>query len=364
MEGIARTRRIGALARVGTELRNRVNYRRRHSALIRNVVAWNTTCSAMDVVADTCQALHAYTVRTPIDEHDKGAAYLLAYGVLHTLYLQQDAVFWWCKSLDIAPVSGFRSPGEWARSIPELDRARVARNDSTGHPVRRDIPRNAPIAASFIVQHSLTDTGFELMQVDETRARSVFTRVHFPDLIDDQVRVLKETLERACRSLDEADAQHHRRFMHKPLTPVLNALAYPLEKLGTKEDRDWELMIGCIDEIAEALRELKASILEREEPFDEPWTYRYEHLGIALERLREYANTPASTDHRLASVLGWFIRWGIDDLRTLTEEMDDKYGSEPDANQPVVERATIEAEINAAPRGEHGGEHDQRQSVK
>lgn len=136
MEGDARTRRIGALARVGTELRNRVNYRRRHSALIRNVVAWNTTCSAMDVVADTCQALYAYTVRTPIDEHDKGAAYLLAYGVLHSLYLQQDAVFWWCKSLDIAPVSGSRVPenghGRFLNWIAHGSRATTVRAIRSG----------------------------------------------------------------------------------------------------------------------------------------------------------------------------------------------------------------------------------------
>jgi hypothetical protein len=78
--------------------------------------------------------------------------------------------------------------------------------------------------------------------------------------------------------------------------------------------------------------------------------------------LREYANTPASIDHRLASVLGWFIRWGIDDLRTLTEQRDDKYGSEPtlDGRRP----RRNQAEINAAPQGEHGGENDQRQSAK
>ena len=50
--------------------------------------------------------------------------------------------------------------------------------------------------------------------------------------------------------------------------------------------------------------------------------------------MREYANTTASTDHRLASVLGWFIRWGIDDLRTLTEEVDDKYGSDHEPISP------------------------------
>jgi hypothetical protein len=69
----------------------------------------------MDVVGDTCQALRAYIQRAALPENDKGPAYLLAYGVLHSLYLQQDAVFWWCKCLDVKPVSNFSGPGRWAR---------------------------------------------------------------------------------------------------------------------------------------------------------------------------------------------------------------------------------------------------------
>ena len=105
---------IERLLAVASQPRNRVNYRRRHHALIRNPEAWNTTCSAMDVVGDTCQALRSYSTRVPLPDHDKGAAYLLAYGVLHTLYLQQDAVYWWCKCLGVKPVADFGDPGAWS----------------------------------------------------------------------------------------------------------------------------------------------------------------------------------------------------------------------------------------------------------
>jgi hypothetical protein len=41
-------------------VRDRVNRRRRHRALMRDAEAYNTTCSAMDTVSDTCQALRPY----------------------------------------------------------------------------------------------------------------------------------------------------------------------------------------------------------------------------------------------------------------------------------------------------------------
>ena len=73
-------------------VRDLVNVKRRHRALMKDKAAYNTICAAMDTIGDTAQALGTY------DEFekttDKGQAYLLAYGTLQTLYLQQDAVFW------------------------------------------------------------------------------------------------------------------------------------------------------------------------------------------------------------------------------------------------------------------------------
>ena len=319
---------IARLYDVADQLRDRVNYRRRHAALIRNAAAWNTTCSAMDVVGDTCQALRAYSEHAALPDNDKGAAYLLAYGVLHALYLQQDAVFWWCKYLNINPAATFDEPGPWARSIPELDKARNVRNDSTGHPVRRDRPKKSPVAAFFIVQHSLSSHGFQLIKHQEDRVHSEWSDVSFPDLIADQVRGLTAVLEAACQSLDAEDAKHHQQFMQKPLTPILHRLSYPIGKLGSKEYlTDWQLMPAHVDQVQKGLAELKQAILERSEPFDEPWKWSYRKLECALGRLREYGSVPSSprTEDDLAAVLSDYVRCAIDELKEMTEELDDQY---------------------------------------
>jgi hypothetical protein len=159
---------------------------------------------------------------------------LLAYGVLQALFLQQDAVFWWCKCLSIQPVSKCENPGTWAATIPQLTRARNARNDSIGHPARRDKPRPSPVAAFFIVQHSLSGDGFSVHGYDERGA-----------------------------------------FMHKPLTPILNRLDYPLGKLGAERTEEVLMFPALVEEISRALHELRAAIEERQEPFGENW-----QLGI------------------------------------------------------------------------------------
>ena len=326
------TEAIDRLYDVADQLRDRVNYRRRHAALIRNSAAWNTTCSAMDVVGDTCQALRAYAEHASLPKNDKGAAYLLAYGVLHTLYLQQDAVFWWCKCLDIKPAATFDDPGKWARSIPELDKARSARNDSTGHPVRRDRPKKSPLAAFFIVQHSLSAHGFQLIKHEENKVHAEWSHVSFPELIADQVRTLTAVLNDACASLDAEDAKHHQQFMQTPLTPILHRLGYPIGKLGSKRTvTDWQLMPAHVEMIEEGLAELKAAILERAEPFDEQWQWAYQKLDCALRRLKDHTSGAASdTDDDLADVLADYVRYGIDDLKELTEELDDQYSGKTD----------------------------------
>jgi hypothetical protein len=63
-------------------------------------VAHRCDCSGTEVVSGTCQELSAYYGAAEEIGHDlqTDAAYLLAYGVLHALYLQQDAAFWWAAS--------------------------------------------------------------------------------------------------------------------------------------------------------------------------------------------------------------------------------------------------------------------------
>ena len=309
---------IEALAESGVALRDRVNHRRRHRALTKSPERFNTICSAMDVIADSCQALRAFC--DDLDGDDKGKAYLTAYGVLHAIYLQQDAAFWLCRMLEVGSPKRYNSPGAWASQIPQLKDARTARNDSTGHPVRRD--RNGPLASFFIVQHSLSLRGFQLMELNEAGWSGKFRHVAFVPLISQQVITLSEILRDACVELDEQDREHYRRFMGKPLIRFIENCSYPLEKLGAK---DRPLVTGAVEDILRQLDGLKHAIEERQEPFVPAWEFHYRYIGRALRDLRRYARFDPTIDDELAELLASFVRYAIDDLRQSVVELDTEY---------------------------------------
>ena len=72
------------------QIRDFINQARRQHALLKDSGAWNQLCSSLDVIGDTELAFDAYDEAPDTD--DAGATYILVYGVLQALVLQQDAV--------------------------------------------------------------------------------------------------------------------------------------------------------------------------------------------------------------------------------------------------------------------------------
>jgi hypothetical protein len=226
----------------------------------------------------------------------------------------------------IQPIAGHSHEGEWAGTLPELAVAREARNDSTGHPVRHRRTKARPGASFFIVQSSLNKNGFELYGHDE-HGQTTHRYVDLPMIICGQLQALIGVLESAGIALDTDDQNHQEKFMDRPLTPILNALDYPLEKLGSHTGTDRMLVPGHAAEIRRGLEALQAAIQQRDEPFDEQWQYEYRKLHRALQVLEEYGRGTSDIDDDLADVCGWFVRYAIDDLRELTEEIDARYAA-------------------------------------
>jgi hypothetical protein len=154
---------------------------------LRDASRFNSIATALDTLGDTSAAIHAYAVS---EVNGKAELYLLMYGVLQALYLQQDSAFWLCKFLDLTPAAGFKTPGAWTRTVPALDAARTARNNSLGHPVRRD--KGGPLASFFLVQHSLDAEGFQLIEAEGNRRR--FVSVNVKQLVEDHLSAVAQVL--------------------------------------------------------------------------------------------------------------------------------------------------------------------------
>lgn len=87
------------LSELKSEIRHFINLPRRQHELLANPASWNTLCSALDVIGDTELALEAYVKweRRPED----GEKYLLVYGALQVMEVQQDAVKYICETLEV-----------------------------------------------------------------------------------------------------------------------------------------------------------------------------------------------------------------------------------------------------------------------
>ena len=88
-----------SIAELESEIRDFINRPRKQTKLLSDLASWNMLCSALDVIGDTELALEAYLAWTP--QKEDGEKYLLVYGALQVMEVQQDAVKFVSESLAI-----------------------------------------------------------------------------------------------------------------------------------------------------------------------------------------------------------------------------------------------------------------------
>ena len=73
------------------KIRDIVNSPRRHRALMRNRQRWFQLCASMDAIGDTQLAVRTYLDELREGDESHGWSYIVVYGILQVLYVQQDA---------------------------------------------------------------------------------------------------------------------------------------------------------------------------------------------------------------------------------------------------------------------------------
>ncbi|MGI0015141.1 MAG: hypothetical protein ACREBU_17140, partial [Nitrososphaera sp.] len=134
------------------QIREFINNPRKHYELRQNKALFSQLASSLDVIEDAEQAIAAFTAGE--FGESKTALYLAVYGLLQALYVQQDAVIHLCESLGIK---------ERINNYPKLKEVREIRNDSIGHPTRRDQKKGQPTSYHHISQITMTREGFQML---------------------------------------------------------------------------------------------------------------------------------------------------------------------------------------------------------
>ena len=300
-----------------SRIRDLVNSPRRSDLLQQDGDRWFRLCSSMDAIGDTQLAVRAF-LDDPIEgDRSNGWSYIVVYGVLQILYVQQDAA----RSLADCLGLNFQLP-------EELSGIRDARNASVGHPT--NYHRAASTAISRV---SLTPDGFEML-VFKSGVRPEFKSVSVRAAAEQQTAVMAELLTHAVDHLVADELDHRRRFRERPFRGMLpSTLGYMLEKVkeGLHDSTAVPLALAGIDSVIKALANTRAALTERgiDSAYKDSVGEVLAELDFAVERI--FTRIKGGMKHwndRDAKVYWFFLNAKLKELRNLAGEIDDEYSSD------------------------------------
>lgn len=199
------------------EIRDLINNPRKRTILLKDKADWSKLCSSLDVIGDTEQAFDSYlTVQEP---NSFGEKYLILYGVLQALFIQQDAVTHLSEALELT------------YSVdPLLTEIRELRNDSSGHPTKRGGGKGKKF--NHISRMTIERHRFQLMTA-YSDGNHKFTDVNVADLISTQRNILQAALGDVREKLRDEEMGHRVEFKDIKLADILtDSLGYYFEKIG------------------------------------------------------------------------------------------------------------------------------------
>jgi len=302
------------------EIRNFINNPRKQYVLLQRTAAWNMLCSCLDFIGDTEIAIAAYNQTS--EPKEDGGKYLFVYGILQTLFLQQDAVRNLYESLELD-----------YRPDPTLDKIREIRNDSVGHPTKRGGGQGR--AFNFISRSNLGKSGFDLMTTYPDRQPPLFRHFNIPSLIKIQQEILHRVLCEVLEKLKKEEGEHRAMFKSERLQSSFpSVLHYYFEKLyesihGSKPAEFGSIHVKLIADTVESFKNQlgKRGLLK---VYDSV-TYLLDLLEYPIGQLSLYFTEPKTSglNDRSAYIFAFFIEKHIDELKEIAEEIDSKYESDP-----------------------------------
>jgi len=294
-------------------IRDFINQSRMQSILFQKAVSWNKLCSALDLLSDTQMAIDSYPELSHIN--NKGSSYLIVYGILQTLLLQQDAVE---KIADVLEVRANRPN--------ELSDIRVIRNSAAGHPFAQKEKKK--FKTSFINRASVSPKGFELLTVSCDEAgneRCDKTQIiSIPHLLETQRSYLSVLLSEIIKTLENQEKE--RLSGLKPLSRFLPiTLEYHFGKIqeAMYDSNVFSLGKPSIQVISRSLQALKKELTYRGEwGVYDTVDFCYQKIEYPLSCLESFFDSSDSISQENAYIYSCFLLSKIIELRKIAKELD------------------------------------------
>ena len=306
------------ISELNRKIRDFINAPRRQSGLLSKRAGWNKLCASLDLVGDTELAIEAYP--TLCKTEGDGASYLIVYGIMQTMLLQQDA------AKHIADVLNIK-----IKLPKELQQIRIIRNSTAGHLGMQKEKR--VVKSCFISRLSLSPISFELMTAYSDDKDYEMTHISIPRLLETQRQYLGEFLEKVIAELEAQEMEH--RKMHKD-TKLIECfpptMSYFFSKIFEASYSSESFPLGAIHVkcIQDCLNEFKAKLEGRGEwgVYDSV-DYHYQLIAYPMSELTAYFNSSPETklNEKDVYIFASFVSEQINTLEIIAKEIDEEYES-------------------------------------
>lgn len=234
------------------EIREICNHPWKRELLFQDKIIWNRLWASLDVIEDSQIAIDDYSNLSEFSSDEKG--YLYVYGILHALYLQQDALRNLNKAL-------FGQDIDFKTEYPELYNIREIRINSIGHPTDRGNGKSFHGISRMTIQKK----GFQMSSsFPKSGKEDEFEYVNILSCIATQNGLFKEILNHTMEKLKSDFEIHKDKFKNDKLIDLIHpSIGYNFSKLYENIHRDYDLVQINFNSIFETYNNIKQGITER-----------------------------------------------------------------------------------------------------
>ena len=319
---------------IEVEIRDLVNSPRQHEQLRKDGPSFSKMRASLDAIGDTTLAMEAFVALAPqnggSDENhlvNTGRNYLLLYGVLQALFVQQDAIGHLVESLNLLPETPMTAEEESLNA--RLSNIREIRNDSVGHPTKRGNGKGR--AFNHISRISMRGGSFTLLTFFADAPKKTVS-VDVLELIETQKSVMCHKLTWILNELKKQEMEHRREFRNQKLSEFFPpTLGHSSEKIAESVEGDLpdEFGASLIQGIQADLQRFKEALAARGvwTAYEDSAGHEIELLEYPLDQLREFFTSRGQSrlNAKDAFVFLSFIRQHLRDLEKVAREIDEHY---------------------------------------
>jgi len=272
---------------------------------------WSKLWTAVDNLEDTQLAIDEYASL-------KNFSRLAVYGLLQSMYVQQDAISHLEKAINI-PIP------DWKKDYPGLSNIRDIRNETIGHPISEK-----GLYTSISHTDNLNVLDYGVWSKDGFQHKTIDLK----DIVNTQHNLLIKEIERVMEKINTDEELHRQNFNDKSLLSLLASTGYHIQKLWSFE-KSREYAQVNLASLKSIYKNFKEEIKKRfkidkvdEQGVQIPGLILVvQHVDKILPRIEKMVPMDDNVDQLDLDVYVESLDKSFDNLRKMAKEIDDEFAN-------------------------------------